>query len=124
MRVTGGDSSYTSCANNIEYGQVEDYMVTVKTSPTLAASNYSNNANTISIFPNPSKDGVFSIKFADNTAKDVKVAVVDMAGRIVYQTKGAANNSILNVNSKLAKGTYLVKVTTGSTSATEKLIIK
>ena len=124
MRVTGGDSSYTSCANNIEYGQVEDYMVTVKTSPTLAASNYSNNSNTISIFPNPSKDGVFSIKFADNTAKDVKVAVVDMAGRIVYQTKGAANNSILNVNSKLAKGTYLVKVTTGSTSATEKLIIK
>ena len=123
MRVTGGDVALTSCANNVQYGQVEDYMVTISNA-VLAVDNSSAKNKNISIYPNPSKDGVFSIKFNNTAAKDVKVAIVDMAGRIVYQTSGTANNNTLNINSKLSKGNYIVKVTTGSAVTTEKLIIK
>ena len=123
MRVIGGISAYTSCANDIAYGQVEDYMVTIKSTGTLATTN-GTKANTISIYPNPAKDGVFSIKFADASKELVKIAVVDMNGRVVYQTTGTTSNNILNVNSKLTKGSYIVKINTGSTASAEKLIIK
>ena len=46
MRVVGADANYTSCANNIDYGQVEDYMVTI-TNTTLGTENNTIKNNTI-----------------------------------------------------------------------------
>ncbi|MFC6267249.1 zinc-dependent metalloprotease [Frigoriflavimonas asaccharolytica] len=123
MRVVGADDSYASCATNIAYGQVEDYMVTI-TNATLAVENNGTKNNGISLYPNPSNDGVFSIKFGDASIKNVQVAIVDMAGRLVYQNTGTANNSVLNVDSKLTKGNYIVKINSGKTETTEKLIVK
>ncbi len=123
MRVVGGDDNYASCATTIAYGQVEDYMVTI-TNTTLGTENNTIKNNTISIYPNPSNDGVFSIKLGDLTTKTVQVAIVDMAGRMVYQTTGTPKNSILNVNSKLTKGNYIVKIISGKTETTEKLIVR
>ncbi|SFI41399.1 M43 family zinc metalloprotease [Halpernia frigidisoli] len=123
MRVVAGYVNYMSCSQNVQYGQIEDYAVNIS-SATLAVSNEVANDKKVSIYPNPSKDGVFSIKLNDASSNEVKVEIVDMAGRVVYQTKGLVNNKTLNINSKLTKGTYIVKVNSGSNVSTEKLIIK
>ncbi|KIA89270.1 zinc-dependent metalloprotease [Kaistella jeonii] len=123
MRVVAGDISYTSCQSDIQNGQIEDYMVTIL-NEALETENINKSLKSISIFSNPARDGVFSIKFANASKELVKIAILDMSGRVVYQTTGTANNSILNVNSKLSKGNYIVKVNTGSSVTTEKLIIK
>lgn len=123
MRVVGGDDNYLSCSNSITSGQVEDYAVTF-TNAVLAVGNNTISDKNISVYPNPSKDGVFSIKLNENLNGDVSVAIIDMSGRVVYQNSGKANNNIFNINSKLTKGNYLVKVTSGTTVSSEKLIIK
>jgi hypothetical protein len=123
MRVIAGDKNYNSCSNNIKNGQVEDYMVTISNN-TLGVYPNSTKDKSISIYPNPSNDGIFSIKFADSSTKEVNIAIMDMTGKIVYQAKETANNNTLKVNSKLSKGNYLVKITTGTFVTAEKFIIK
>lgn len=91
---------------------------------TLAVENSNIKNNTISIFPNPSNDGEFSIKFAKASFKTVHVTILDMAGRMVYQTTATPKNSTLNVSANLTKGNYIVKIISEKTETTEKLIVR
>ncbi len=82
------------------------------------------NDNDVSIYPNPANDVVnFSINGINKT--DFTVKVIDITGKIVYQevmnVKGVAKSSF-NC-SKIAKGLYIVNISTENTSTNKKLMI-
>lgn len=77
----------------------------------------------LTVFPNPSNTGAFSILFEDGgSVRDVVVS--DVSGRAIKQFKGVSNSSLTIEN--LGAGFYTVQVlnrTTGA-MATEKVIVK
>jgi hypothetical protein len=74
---------------------------------------------TISLYPNPAKD------FITISSKSVirEVNIVDLAGNVVKTANANSTIKMINVSS-LPAGVYLVEMTSGNTSKTEKLIIQ
>lgn len=81
----------------------------------LATSEINNDKSIFSIYPNPVKD-VLSIQSKD---KIVKAEIYDAAGRVL-KTVSVTDNSI-NV-SELAKGNYIIKLSTKDKMTTQKFI--
>lgn len=78
----------------------------------------------LEVFPNPSH-GVFTVNMKFETAQNLSIKVLDLAGRKVYldfQNNQMALNKELNL-SHLAKGVYLVQIETESGVATQKVVI-
>lgn len=73
----------------------------------------------LSIYPNPVNSGILSITSDSSVAKSV--TVFDVLGKLVLHAK-TINNS-LNV-SDLKSGVYIVKITEGGKTATQKIIIE
>ena len=86
-----------------------------KTAGVLSSESFSQ--NNFSVYPNPST-GIFNI----STSETVKINIVDITGKIVYQNSVQGNTSI-NL-SNLQSGVYLMNVSGESINKTEKLIIK
>lgn len=63
------------------------------------------------IFPNPALKGSFGIKF-NTTSKTATVAIFDLAGREVYRKLVDIENNLVNINSALDKGVYVVNIKT------------
>lgn len=76
-------------------------------------------ANTFTMYPNPTNNGIVTIKSANTQTIDV--AVFDILGKQVLNTE--LTNQTLNVSS-LKSGVYLVKLTQNNASTTKKLVIK
>lgn len=116
----GGPVSLVDSNDNIIY-------TTTGTYATGESVNFSNgllavedvNANSFSIYPNPS-DGMVNIvtKNSNNT-----IEVYDLNGKKVYQNTNSQKTVNLNLSS-LNAGVYLVKVSDGKSISTKKLIIK
>jgi Secretion system C-terminal sorting domain/Redoxin len=83
------------------------------TTAALATSNFEKSK--IMVYPNPS-NGIVNT----NTNESVKVAVIDVLGKTVFQT--ISNNSSVDLSS-LQKGMYIIKVTGENINYTEKLIL-
>lgn len=79
----------------------------------------------VSVFPNPSNDGKVQLQFNLKEATDLQVTVVDVAGRVVYETKiKDARSGIKNLDlQQVANGLYVVKIATTSGFAGKKLLI-
>lgn len=73
---------------------------------------------TFSVYPNPS-NGVFNI----STSETVKVSIVDITGKTVYQASSLEDKTTVDLSS-LQSGIYLMKVKGETINKTEKLIIK
>lgn len=76
-------------------------------------------ASQLNIFPNPVTDGLININTELSGKKSVEI--YDLLGRNVL--KNNFNGSTLEVNN-LKSGVYLMKITIGNKTATEKIIIK
>lgn len=76
-------------------------------------------ANTFSLYPNPTNTGFVTISSTTNDAMNVQV--FDVLGKQVKNETLLNNN--LNV-SNLNSGIYIVKITQNNTSITKKLVIK
>jgi len=77
------------------------------------------------VFPNPNS-GSFDLKLQSQSAADIKIEIFDALGRLFYQQrlKEFSNFHQERINvSNLNKGVYLLKVTQGSISEQETLII-
>ncbi|MDP1802490.1 MAG: T9SS type A sorting domain-containing protein [Bacteroidota bacterium] len=73
----------------------------------------------IVISPNPN-NGVFDMTMDSESVKDIYV--YDIAGKVVYENKGVAERNInININDQ-PKGIYIVRVTDGKISNTQKII--
>lgn len=80
---------------------------------------------TVGIYPNPN-NGQFFVKAASVAKGDVKMNIVDTAGRVVYTTNHFHNggNFDQKYTVKLPTGVYMVNIETADNVTTEKLIIK
>lgn len=73
---------------------------------------------TFSVYPNPS-NGLFNI----TTSETVKISIVDITGKTVYQASSLEDKTTVDLSS-LQSGIYLMKVKGETINKTEKLIIK
>lgn len=124
MRVIAdlGSVSTTNACANLNFGQSEDYSVTFR-GGTLNNSEVKTKNKLFSIYPNPTNDGNFFIKL-NSSGKNAKVEITDASGRTVLKSDFKENKDDLKINSDLTSGVYFVKVQTGNSIQTEKLIVK
>lgn len=87
-----------------------------KTGATLGAENFQ--IVEFSVYPNPST-GIFNI----STSEVVKINVVDITGKVIYQASSVQGDTVINL-SNLQSGVYLMNVSGENINKTEKLIIK
>lgn len=79
-------------------------------------------SNNLVIYPNPAKEGKFTIELpvASNTAN---VNIFDNQGKLLFE-KVFTNNGKLDIESRLQKGIYIVKVASEGLNSTQKLIVQ
>jgi len=77
--------------------------------------------NKFSIFPNPSSDKNVTIAYAG--ADKANVTVFSVTGAKVFETIVNGTNANLNLSS-LSSGMYIIKLTAGNATATQKLVIQ
>jgi hypothetical protein len=81
----------------------------------------------ITLAPNPTT-GSSSVMIKDVNGYSAQVQVTDITGKVVYSTQATLSNGIITrveipANAIAVKGMYLVKVITGSSKHTEKLVV-
>jgi len=78
------------------------------------------------LYPNPASEEI-SVSFLLDNASDITMEIYDLSGRVIY-TESSSTESFGKVTrkiniSKITPGYYLLKVTTGNRSISEKIII-
>ncbi|WP_415329192.1 GEVED domain-containing protein [Chryseobacterium sp. MMS23-Vi53] len=125
MRVLAdyNDPAVISACGQLNYGQVEDYSVTLVTT-LLGTSDVKADNDDLVIYPNPVASGDQVFIKAKN-AKDLKVIISDMSGRrIASPSLTEQNTGVYKINQTLKTGVYMVQISNGKDSKTSKLIIK
>lgn len=77
----------------------------------------------ISVYPNPSSDGQFSI-FVPKVDAPVELGIYGLDGRIIYRDRLVGNGTIQRVNLSLRQGFYLLRLESGAFKFEKKLIIQ
>lgn len=86
--------------------------------------------STLLLYPNPSKDGAFSLRFGLNQEGPVNFEIANVAGQVVYQKQnqllGKGNHTLHfgKGNVALAAGFYIVRVFTNEYSKSLKLVVE
>ena len=79
--------------------------------------------NGISIFPNPAGN-FLKIVMGKKAASSYQMEIMDVRGNVVYTSSGSDNTHIINIKEHtFAKGLYLVKISTESFNAVNKVYI-
>jgi len=87
-------------------------------------------ANTISVFPNPVREGFFKLSFNDQKPGRYQIQLLDGAGKVVSVQQANVNNKVqveeFRLPSQVAAGNYIVRVISedGSYVNTNKLIVQ
>jgi len=82
-----------------------------------------NNKVSVKIFPNPAKQS-FKIAFDKTPEKTYTLNVLDMEGRLIFETRVNEKINSININD-YAKGTYIIKLETGNRVVyCDKLIVE
>lgn len=109
------DGNITPCGTS-QWGEVEDYELTVIAAPTSVEENSS---DALSIFPNPTS-GEVVVSMSDYTAYQT-IEITDITGRVI--TRQAANSAIMLFDlSEEPAGIYLVNFKGDSNLATRKIV--
>ncbi|HEA28777.1 MAG TPA: T9SS type A sorting domain-containing protein [Leeuwenhoekiella sp.] len=75
------------------------------------------------LYPNPSNGGTVSVNIPNSVTSEVGISVIEIgSGKIVLSQEGTTGINELNVNA-LATGTYIVRLVTGSTVESLKMIL-
>jgi len=83
-------------------------------------------ATGMSVYPNPVTTGQVNIRFADAPQGDIVVRLVDLSGRVLHaRTVGGSPEVAMELQSLgLAKGIYMISVTNGGKTETQRLMIR
>jgi hypothetical protein len=98
--------------------------------PTVMSKKLPDLQGNISIYPNPVVDGTVRLSFADQPQGKYSVEVLDISGKLISKKDININNKVqveeLRLPEKIARGNYLVKVTSDATkaSSTTKLVVQ
>lgn len=107
----------TTCTSLTSGGGTEGSVSINKVDEQLSAN--------VSVFPNPSNEGNVQLQFNLKEAMDLNISVVDVAGRIVYESKikDAKSGSRKLDLQHVANGLYVVKIATATGFTSKKLLI-
>lgn len=75
------------------------------------------------IYPNPNKNGNFTIERTSPDNFATKLSIVDMQGRLFYE-KDYFDDKVIRVNSNLKAGIYLVSLMNNKVTSFRKLIVQ
>ncbi|MFY0604347.1 MAG: VCBS repeat-containing protein [Flavobacteriaceae bacterium] len=115
IKITWNHSGQVETINNVQPNQ----SITIQEgNGVLSTSEVTSSA--FNIFPNPSNNGMFNIYF-NKDISDVNVEIFDFSGRLIYSKKGLQKNDVLDLEN-YARGVYIAKITTATTTSTIKLI--
>ena len=106
-------------------GSLEDTATVEINLDEATAINYKDDSR-ISIYPNPTSDKL-NIEFNNDTGKDLQISIVSMDGKVEYNNKiekpGIETRKSLDL-SELSGGIYMLRLKSGKTVKTERLIIE
>lgn len=79
----------------------------------------------ITVFPNPSYDGNVRLQYNLKAAVDLKIVVLDVSGRAVYNSSGKlAGSGVKTLDlSNIPNGMYIIKISDGAGYTSKKVII-
>ncbi len=80
------------------------------------------NLDNVSLYPNPTSDGMFNIAF-HGFKGTVTIGIYDIQGKLLYK-QSATGKEHMVVNTELVKGLYLVKVQSETSATTRRLVVK
>ncbi|HQV00419.1 MAG TPA: phospholipase D-like domain-containing protein, partial [Bacteroidia bacterium] len=91
----------------------------------LAIDNNNSLLQSFILYPNPS-NGTFKLQVNLAQVSNIKVTVIDMHGRVVFQNETETTEKIWqqNLTLNVTAGIYVVKVTAGTEVLTQKLLVQ
>jgi hypothetical protein len=94
----------------------------------LSIDDVNNPNDGISIYPNPSVDGLTYVKFNINNTENVKINVYNTLGQVVETINSnnlVSGKNVLQINTdKYAKGMYTIQIDGNGFTASEKFIVQ
>ncbi|MEM6802339.1 MAG: T9SS type A sorting domain-containing protein [Bacteroidota bacterium] len=81
---------------------------------------------TVKLYPNPSR-GLFTVEATELTEQMIQITVIDISGRVIFETKEQALAGEINTRINLAAapaGMYFVKVQQGEKLAIEQVVLQ
>ncbi len=114
---------YTLIANGCTNPTTFSVVVSVGICSGIAENSFSQN---VTVYPNPT-NGIFKIAIANAPLGDLLISLTDIQGKEVYNIseKNSSPDYIKEINLKnLAKGTYSIKLSSGTNVKIQKLIIQ
>lgn len=79
--------------------------------------------NTFKVFPNPSVNKTVTISLENTFSDKTEISIFSLTGAKVFETKLEENTKTLQL-SELASGVYILKLNSGNTITTKKLVLK
>ena len=116
VKVTWTSTGATETFNNIEANQ----SITIKEGIGILNDNDYIVEDLLSIYPNPSNDGVFKLSTKNNESNTLKV--YDLSGRLIFNVKNLKDNDEFSLN-HCKKGIYVANLSSGKKSSTIKLVL-
>jgi hypothetical protein len=124
------DGGLTWCTSNDPWGNV--CQVTIGTQNQGLMVDLENNGSgaELALFPNPNRGDqvTFSLSAIEEGVNTVTFEVYDLSGKRamnrVIAVAGSNVNTIVDLNGELAAGMYLVNITAGSKTYTERLMVQ
>ncbi len=123
--TSGTNAIYYSVENNQVSASPERFKI-VFTNPfdsTLSTTKIT--SKDVKVYPNPTKDGFVNIDTHLLKGLDVELLVYDQLGRQVFQEKRNIqnNSSMLNLNTSVKQGTYILQIKTDQQQFTKRLVV-
>lgn len=115
-----------NAANGLNYYRLRqvDFDGKFEFSKVIAVNGKGGKDAGITVYPNPSTDGVFNVRTAEPTTATLQI--LDMSGRVLH-TRQITNATEINVDGRslgMRPGLYLVNLKAGDKVSVQKLIIK
>ena len=105
---------------DIIYDVNANQSITIKEGIGVLTSDDIQTNTLLSLYPNPSNDGVFKLSVNNNKSNTLKV--YDLAGRLIFKIKNLKDKDQFSLN-HCKKGIYLAKVSSDHKSSTIKLVL-
>ncbi len=118
-----GDNAYSFSVDKNNPLSIATDRFSIRTAERLGVDD-NNLLSGIRLYPNPLNGDVFYINAPRLNGEELKVSIIDLSGRLIYEeTLECRNNSVaVPMNSSIASGIYLVKLSLGGETNTLRLI--
>jgi hypothetical protein len=120
----------TWCSTSDPWGPVCQLTIGTPQFNAMSAASENNSVKELRMFPNPNRGDVLNVSLTgiEEGVNTVSVDIYDLTGkRMSARTLAVAGNSVIttmDLSGELAAGMYLVNITAGSTTYTERLVIQ